>query len=202
MRMRTWKWLTALLLVLTLRVGIAGEFQEGDILFQTSRSGQSVAIQRATRSPYSHMGIVLEHQGRLMLFEASATVRYTPIDTWIARGVGGRYEHKRLRAAERGLNPEWIARLRQEALNHAGKAYDLGFAWSDQRMYCSELVWKLYHALGVDLGDLRALSSFALDDPAVRAKLRERYGDAIPLREPVIAPSDIYAASLLIEVPH
>jgi hypothetical protein len=34
------------------------DFQNGDIIFQTSQSGQSKAIQIATDSKYSHMGIV------------------------------------------------------------------------------------------------------------------------------------------------
>ncbi len=33
-------------------------FQNGDIIFQTSTSGQSKAIQIATGSKYSHMGII------------------------------------------------------------------------------------------------------------------------------------------------
>lgn len=33
-------------------------FQNGDIIFQTSNSGQSKAIQIATGSKYSHMGII------------------------------------------------------------------------------------------------------------------------------------------------
>jgi hypothetical protein len=39
-----------------------GRYQprNGDIIFQTSLSDQSVAIQAATKSPYSHLGIVYE----------------------------------------------------------------------------------------------------------------------------------------------
>lgn len=33
--------------------------RDGDIIFHTSRSAQSDAIQRATKSPYSHVGLVL-----------------------------------------------------------------------------------------------------------------------------------------------
>jgi hypothetical protein len=33
--------------------------QDGDIIFHTSRSSQSLAIQRATHSPYSHMGLTV-----------------------------------------------------------------------------------------------------------------------------------------------
>lgn len=40
------------------------EPRNGDIVFQTSRSAQSVAIQKATRSPWSHLGIVYLRGGR------------------------------------------------------------------------------------------------------------------------------------------
>ena len=71
---------------------------DGDIIFHTSRSAQSAAIQRATHSPYSHVGIVFHRDGKPFVFEAIATVRYTALADWIARGDGGRYVLKRLKA--------------------------------------------------------------------------------------------------------
>ena len=44
--------------------------QNGDIIFQTSQSSQSVAIQRATKSKYSHMGIVYIKNSQPFVFEA------------------------------------------------------------------------------------------------------------------------------------
>src|SRR3954464_15869598 len=38
--------------------------RDGDVIFQTSQSSQSVAIQRATHSPYSHMGIIFVRAGQ------------------------------------------------------------------------------------------------------------------------------------------
>ena len=45
---------------------IISEFQNGDIIFQTSQSAQSKAIQLATNSRYSHVGIILEIDGELI----------------------------------------------------------------------------------------------------------------------------------------
>src|SRR6185295_16313407 len=50
--------------------------RDGDLIFQSSRSGQSLAVQRATHSPWSHMGVVLMRGGKPFVLEASATVRY------------------------------------------------------------------------------------------------------------------------------
>jgi hypothetical protein len=167
--------------------------RDGDIIFQTSRSGQSLAIQRATGSRYSHMGVIF-HRGRQpFVFEASATVRFTPLQEWIARGEGKHYVVKRLRDARERLTPEVVRRAQAVARGFKGKSYDLTFEWSDQRIYCSELVWKIYQrALGVEIGALQRLGDFRLDDPAVPAKLRERYGSQVPLDEPVISPAAMF----------
>ena len=169
--------------------------RDGDIIFHTSRSAQSAAIQRATHSPYSHVGIILYRDDKPFVFEAIATVRYTPLADWIARGDGGRYVVKRLASQ---LTPEQAAQLRVAARQFEGKPYDLYFEWSDERIYCSELVWKMYEqALGVQLGTLQELREFDLTDPVVKAKMRERYGSRVPLDEPVISPGAQFASPLL-----
>ena len=57
--------------------------KQGDIIFQTSLSSQSQAIQLATNSPYSHMGILFQESGKWFVFEAIQPVKMTPLDTWI-----------------------------------------------------------------------------------------------------------------------
>ena len=52
--------------------------RNGDIVFHTSRSSQSVAVQRATRSAYSHMGVVYLENGQAFVFEAVQPVQLTP----------------------------------------------------------------------------------------------------------------------------
>ena len=63
---------------------------EGDIIFQTSRSSQSLAIQRATKSQYSHMGIIFREGDETLVYEAVQPVRKTPLAAWIKRGAGGK----------------------------------------------------------------------------------------------------------------
>ncbi len=191
--MRTW--LAIVLMVGWAAVSGAEPLRDGDIIFQTSRSAQSAAIQRATHSPYSHVGMVFMRDGQPYVFEAIATVQYTPLAKWTARGAGGRYVVKRLKQP---LTPAQGAKLRSAAGEFAGKTYDLFFEWSDQRIYRSELVWKVYErALGVKIGELQKLREFDLTDPAVRAKMRERYGSQVPLDEPVISPGAQFDSPLL-----
>ena len=173
----------------------AAPLRDGDIIFHTSRSSQSAAIQRATHSPYSHMGVVLYRDGKPFVFEAIATVRYTPLKGWIARGDDGRFVVRRL---TRALTPAEIKNLYASAKSYEGKPYDLYFEWSNERIYCSELVWKMYHeALGIYVGKLQKLREFDLTDPGVKAKMRERYGAKVPLEERVISPAAMFESDLL-----
>jgi hypothetical protein len=92
---------------------LAEQLRNGDIIFQTSRSELSIPIQKATHSPYSHMGIVLLRNGSPFIYEAIKTVQYTPFRKWVDRGEGGRYVVKRLREADRILTSQAVKRLRQ-----------------------------------------------------------------------------------------
>ena len=174
---------------------------DGDIIFQTSKSSQSLAIQRATGSRYSHMGLIFMRAGKPFVFEAVSPVKYTPLAQWIARGADGHYVVKRLKNASTLLTPAAVRQLNQAAGKFVGRPYDLGFAWSDDRMYCSEIVWKLMdRVLDVQVGELQQIRDFNLSDPTVRAKVRERYGTNIPLEEPVISPAAMFDSTALVLV--
>ena len=175
--------------------------QDGDIIFHTSRSAQSLAVQKATSSTYSHMGLILLRDGKPYVFESISTVQYTPLSSWIARGQDGRYVIKRLSDAGQRLTSASLTKLRNAAQEFEGRPYDLTFEWSDDRTYCSELVWKVYdRALGVQLAPTQKLREFNLSDPIVKAKMHERYGDKPPLDATVISPVAIFNAPSLVTV--
>jgi hypothetical protein len=193
----------ALLLLIQVACGNSSQLavKDGDLIFQKSLSSQSLAIQRATGSPYSHMGIVLLKGGKPFVLEASATVRYTPLKRWIARGDDSHYVVKRLKNAPTVLTASALEKLHNVARQFTGRPYDLTFEWSDDRVYCSELVWKIYdRALHIQIGKLQRIKEFNLSDPVVQAKLRERYGNNIPEEEPVISPVAMFQSSLLTTV--
>jgi len=176
------------------------DFKNGDIIFQTSTSAQSKAIQLATHSEYSHCGVIYEEDSTCYVFEAIQPVKKTLLREWIARGKGGNYVVKRLKDTS-VLTPEALQKMKKSGSEMAGKNYDLYFDWSDDRIYCSELVWKLYKdATGLEVGHLQKLSDFDLSNPAVQQKLKERYGKNIPKNEIVISPVAIYNSELLTTV--
>ena len=177
------------------------ELKNGDLIFQTSLSGQSKAIQLATKSKYSHCGIVYSNNGKFYVFEAVQPVKTTPLDKWIARGKDGHYVIKRLKNASQVLTEGTLKKLKEEGEKFKGKNYDLTFEWSDDKIYCSELIWKIYkRATGIEIGKLQKLSDFDLSNEVVKEKMKERYGKKIPTEEIVISPSAIFESELLTTV--
>lgn len=180
--------------------GQSKQLHDGDIIFQTSKSSQSKAIQAATHSRYSHMGVVFQQSGRWYVYEAVGPVKSTALEEWIARGSEKHYTLMRLKNPK-ALGKEQLNRLRAEGQKYIGKPYDQYFGWSDDKIYCSELVWKMYKsALGIELGKLSTLESFDLTAPAVKEKLKERYGNKVPLKEKTISPREIFESKLLYAV--
>jgi len=177
------------------------EVQNGDIIFQTSKSSQSLVIQKATDSKYSHMGIIYRQGDKLFVYEAVQPVKLTPLDSWISRGDKGKYVIKRLKNAETILTPENLSKMKTIGDRFKGKDYDIYFEWSDDKIYCSELVWKIYkETLDIEIGNLETLKDFNLKDPIVKDKLHERYGEKIPLNELVISPAAMFDSDKLIIV--
>ena len=174
---------------------LAQDFQTGDIIFHTSQSSQSIVIQKATHSPYSHMGMIVYRKGKPWVLEAIQPVKYTPLDAWTKRGVKQHYVVKRY---HQNLNPKQQMKLVQSAEKHLGKNYDVYFGWGNEAMYCSEIVWKAYHeALNIQLAPLQKLRQFDLSAAPVKTLMKQRYGEKIPLNETVIAPEAIFRSQLL-----
>lgn len=177
------------------------KIQDGDLIFQTSLSGQSKAIQLATNSKYAHCGIIYRDNGRFYVFEAVQPVKTTPLDQWIARGENAHYVVKRLINADQILTTETLQKMKVEGKKFEGKNYDLTFEWSDDKIYCSELIWKVYQrAAGIEIGKLEKLRDFDLTHETVRKTLKERYGDNIPMDELVISPASIFESEHLMTV--
>jgi uncharacterized protein YycO len=177
------------------------EIKNGDLIFQTSLSPQSKAIQLATKSKYSHCGLIYKDGNNFYVFEAVQPVKRTPLDKWIARGQDGKYVIKRLKNADQVLTPTTLTKMRQIGDQFKGKNYDLTFEWSDNKIYCSELIWKIYQrATGIEIGKLEKLSDFDLTNEAVKKIMKERYGDNIPSEEIVISPASIFDSELLTTV--
>ena len=177
------------------------KMQNGDIIFQTSKSSQSKAIQLATNSKYSHMGIIYENDEKYFVYEAIQPVKLTPLKKWINRGENGHYVVKRIKNSENILTDRIINEMKVYGEKFKGKSYDIYFEWSDDKIYCSELVWKIYKEVtDIEIGKLEHLSDFDLSHEIVQNKMKERYGENVPMNEKVISPAEMFDSNKLITI--
>lgn len=174
---------------------------DGDIIFQTSRSAQSIAVQQATHSPYSHCGLIVKRNGNWYVLEAVQPVKFTVLDKWIERGKGGDYVIKRLINADKILTPSATNSMDTVANTFISKDYDIYFGWDDDKIYCSELIWKIYkRSIGISIGNTQKLRDMDLSGNVVKQKMFERYKNKVPLNDTVITPVAIFNSPLLTTV--
>ena len=174
------------------------QFRNGDIILQTSLSSQSQAIQQATHSKWSHVGVIQYRGGVGYVYEAHGPVGFRSLQAFVNSGSGKRFMVRRLKGGLSGLQ---MQALYDEGARYRGKPYDIYFDWDDSEIYCSELVWKMYsRGIGVSVGERQALRDMDLSSPLVQRKLHERYGNNIPYNETVVTPAAIAVSSKLVTV--
>ena len=173
---------------------------DGDLIFQSTKSSQSEAVKAATNSRFSHMGVIFKKEGKLMVYEAINPVSVTPFEKFISRS-NGRFTVKRLKDRDRILTEDVLGKMKQEGRSQLGKKYDIYFKWDDSRMYCSELVWKIYkRGAGIEIGKPQRARELNLGNPVVQRLIKKRYGKEVPLDETIISPQAMYDSDLLIKV--
>lgn len=123
------------------------ELKAGDLVFHRSTSEQAGAIAYLTKSPLTHMGVVFQVQGAWSVYEAVGPVKITPLESWIARGVGSKFSTSRYAG---GLGVSATKALFEAGKPFYGKPYDFLFTDDDAKIYCSELALKMYE--GAQLG--------------------------------------------------
>lgn len=178
------------------------ELQEGDIIFQSTNSAQCAAVKMVTKSDWSHCGLIFNRYNKpndWWVLEAVQPVKWTSLKSFIARGTGGHYSIKRLLNFNAG-SPLGDS-LQHTAEQFLGKNYDALFEWSNDNIYCSELVWKTYQlTLKKSIGHTQKLKDFDLSHPSVAKIVDERYGKNIPWEEKVISPQAIFENDNLREI--
>ncbi|MGV3665829.1 MAG: YiiX family permuted papain-like enzyme [Leptospira bouyouniensis] len=169
------------------------KLKEGDIIFHESKSEQATAIKLATNSRYTHVGIIFKYGDKFKVLEAIEPVKLTDLHSFILRGKNLHYVIKRIHHSNKILTPIVIQQMKDYGNSLLGKHYDLYFEWSNDRIYCTELIWKLYEKFtGLKIGDLKTLKEFDLSSKPVQNLMKKRYGNQIPYFEPVISPIDMF----------
>ncbi len=175
-------------------------FKDGDVIFQSSQSDQCEAVRIATNSKFSHCGIIFNENGKNYVYEAIQPVKKTLLNDWIKHGIDSKYLVMRLKDSTL-LDKSSLEKMKSYGKNLFDKNYDIYFEWSDENIYCSEYVWKIYkNCANIELCNLEKLKSFNLEDYRVKAILSERYGKNIPLNEDVVAPSQLAKSNKLVTI--
>ncbi len=149
------------------------KLQDGDLVFQTIRSHQTTAIMLASHTWLSHVGIVrLGLDGLPSVVEAVGPVREIPLDRWIKQGIGARLLIKRLPE----LTREQARAVLAVAERYYSKPYDFFFLPDEERIYCSELAYKVFQqGAGLTVGHMQKVATLNLDNFAVQELLQERW---------------------------
>lgn len=172
--------------------------QDGDIVFHESTTRQSPIIKLAQHSKWTHCGIVFHIGDKAYVYEAVDPVRYTPLKDWVARGKDGVYCAKRLKSP---LSASSIEKMKTVGAKYKGKHYDTLFQWSDNRMYCSELIWKIYfEGAGIEVCKPNHFSDYSISLPRVKKLIKERYGDKFDPSEQIVSPQALFKSKLLKKV--
>lgn len=175
--------------------------REGDILFQSSEYGQGKAIMLATHSKLTHCGILIKENGKWCVLEAIGPVKITPLETWTMYTDDETYKTFRLKNSDSLLTQNKIAQIKSIGKSYLGKDYDIYFEWSDEKMYCSELVWKVYKkALNIEVGKLQKLKEFDFSSEEVKTIMKDRKKLNSLMEETVISPQAISECELLTEI--
>lgn len=168
--------------------------QEGDLIFQSIPLSPLVkAIEGATESPFSHCGIVTRQDGRWVVIEAYHGVETTPLREFIFRGRQQGFAVYR-------LNDNWqlkIPAMIQMAMQFLGRPYDVRYRWDDEKIYCSELIYKAFRDAtdGEQLGIMVRFGD--LNWRPYESTVRHFEGGPVPVEREMITPRDLAKADQL-----
>jgi hypothetical protein len=166
---------------------------EGDILFQSLPHARLVdAIEGVSGSPYSHCGIVTKENGAWVVYEAFRKVEVTPLGQFIFRGRNQNFAVYRLKAEFQRFVPSTIKNTK----TYLGRPYDVRYRMDDERIYCSELIYKAFlGASGQRLGRLVRLGD--LNWRPFEDTIKHFENGPVPVEREMITPKDMAEAEQL-----
>lgn len=147
--------------------------KDGDLVFQTTWTNQSLAVGVATGSLYLHTGIIKQTDKGPVVIHAAQQVVEEPLHDWIKGGILQRfavYRHK-------GLGAEQSKRIVEKAEAYLGRRYDFHFLFGNQEIYCSELPYLSYKDSGITLGKAEKVGELSINNRFVKKLIEQRWQD-------------------------
>ncbi len=175
------------------------DLRDGDIIFVSNGMfDEGKAIQTVSKSPMTHCGVLFKEGNDWMVYEAVQPVKKTPLKDFHKPDSGETYAVRRLKNADEVLTKDTLDKLHKALQKNEGKDYDSLFGWGNDKMYCSELVWKAYYeSTKLKIGKIQMVGDFDLKDPLVAKLVEARYGKDVPVTEPTITPGAVFDSRLL-----
>lgn len=137
----------------------------------------------ATKSPWTHCGVIIEKNSGLFVLEAVEPVKLTPYNSWKNKGRLGVVSVKRYTESP----------VKIKYNNYVGKHYDLQFMFDNGKWYCSELIYDIYkNQLNVELCKPHKISDFTI--VGAQSIMKKR---GIQETQLVVSPSDLYNSPYL-----
>lgn len=171
--------------------------QTGDIVFVNCNSSLGLPISLATHSQYTHCGMFYRQGERAYVIESSDTSKIMPVGEFFDNTADTRVLALRLKSAKNGFDNRLLKKLETVKDKWLGHFYDGQFMWDDEKLYCSELVYKIYADMGIKLCPLKKIRDFDFSSPQVKEEIELRFDGKIPYEEPVVAPIDLVHSNLL-----
>jgi hypothetical protein len=162
--------------------------QVGDVLIQAiTPCGRLLStVKGVTQSKWCHCGVVTRKNGRWVVCEAVGDgVRHTPLIIFLLRGDEIDFAAYRLTGESRAYATQMAACCE----TYVGRPYDIQYELDDEKIYCSELVYKAYRD-AADGGDLAAVQRFGdLNWRQFKDDIAHFHGDDdLPLDRKVVTP--------------
>lgn len=167
--------------------------KEGDILFQSlPRSRLVNAIEGVSESPFSHCGIAAKQKGKWVVYEAFRNVEATPLKEFIFRGRNQGFAVYRFK----GDYKKYIPATLEHTRTYFGRPYDMRYRMDDDRIYCTELIYKAYReSSGQQLGKLVRLGD--LNWRPFEDTIKHFENGPVPLDREMITPKGMSEANQL-----
>lgn len=163
------------------------KISEGDIIFIQSQTEQASAIAEATGSLWTHVGIIVKKSGAWHVAEAVGPLQVNSLKSFINRSRNESFKVMRFKYFSQKMLPQLYMNLYKY-----NQPYDIFFEFSDDRIYCSELTYKVFKATtGRGIGTLEKVGDLKLDGPFVKKLIEERLtsiGKELNPDEPIITP--------------
>ena len=168
------------------------DFRDGDIVFQHWSNRLGNVICDVTESPLSHCGMIVHRNGEPQVIEAVGPVRYIALAKWMKQGQKQHFTQMRLR----DVSKEQIAKTIKVAESMLGVPYDIQYELDDEKIYCSELVYKAYlRGAKISVGEIQKLGD--LNWKPNEAFIREITGGDLPLEREMVSPASVARSSKL-----